>query len=124
MKDEMKLNTKDKYYIHTYTQILVVTFKNKGELQKEAPVQNVKKKKLKLHMYFWVAYFVVFPLSFRFQKYSGVANFYKIISVERSLSNYGMYFLLFPSLSCKYLPPSVLLLSLCHQHRKAQNQFS
>lgn len=44
MKDEMKLNTKD-YYIHTYTQILVVTFKNKGELQKEASVQNVKKKK-------------------------------------------------------------------------------
>ena len=44
MKAEMKLNTKD-YYIHTYTQILVVTFKNKGELQKEASVQNVKKKK-------------------------------------------------------------------------------
>ena len=38
MKAEMKLNTKDKYYIHTYTQILVVTFKNKGELQKEASV--------------------------------------------------------------------------------------
>lgn len=47
MKAEMKLNTKD-YYIHTYTQILVVTFKNKGELQKEASVQNVKKKKIEI----------------------------------------------------------------------------
>ena len=78
----------------------MVTFKNKGELQKEATVQNVKKKKLKLHMHFGVACFVVFPLSFCFQKYSGAVNSYKIISVETSLSNYGMcFFLLFPSLS-------------------------